>query len=160
MSEKISPTQLLKDPGHLLSMGFGSGLAPIASGTIGTLAAIPLYVMVHYLSVTGFIVFTLVSILGGIYLCDRTARVLGMEDPSVIVWDEFAGFFVTMLWVPMSVKTVVIGFFLFRFFDIAKPWPASYADRKLHGGLGVMLDDVFAGLYAGGMLYLVHRWWP
>jgi phosphatidylglycerophosphatase A len=159
MTEKIQPRTLLKDPGHFLSMGFGSGLAPIASGTFGTLAAIPLYIGVHSQSVMAFYVLTLVAIVAGIYLCDRTTKALGVNDHSAIVWDEFAGFFVTMLWVPMSVSTVIAGFFLFRLFDIVKPWPASYVDKKVHSGLGVMMDDVIAGLYASAVLYLVNRWW-
>lgn len=158
MNDKINPARLLKDPGHLVSMGFGSGLAPIASGTFGTLAAIPLYMVVHYYSVTAFFVMTLASIMVGIYLCGRTAHALGVKDHSAIVWDEFAGFFVTMLWVPMTWQMIVAGFFLFRLADIVKPWPASYFDAKVQGGVGVMLDDVVAGLYASGVLYLLHRW--
>ncbi len=158
MTEKIQPHTLLKDPGHLLSMGFGSGLAPIASGTFGTLAAIPIYVAAHYYSVTVFVILTLVSIVAGIYLCERTTKALGVNDHSAIVWDEFAGFFVTMLWVPMNVSTIVAGFFLFRLFDIVKPWPASYVDKKIHSGLGVMMDDVIAGLYASGVLYMMNLW--
>jgi phosphatidylglycerophosphatase A len=158
MTDMIDPKTLLKDPGHLLSMGFGSGLAPIASGTFGTLAAIPIYIAASYYSVTLFFVLTLVSILAGIYLCGRTTRALGVQDHSAIVWDEFAGFFVTMLWVPLSVKTIIAGFFLFRLFDIVKPWPASYFDSKVNGGVGVMMDDVVAGLYASGVVYLLYRW--
>ncbi len=158
MTDMIDPKTLLKDPGHFLSMGFGSGLAPIASGTFGTLAAIPIYIAARYHSVTALVILTVVSILLGIYLCDRTTRALGVQDHSAIVWDEFAGFFVTMLWVPMTAKTVIAGFFLFRLFDIVKPWPASYFDSKVNGGFGVMMDDVFAGLYASGVLYALSRW--
>lgn len=154
----VDPKTLLKDPGHLLSMGFGSGLAPIASGTFGTLAAIPIYILARYHSLTAFLILTAVSILGGIYLCDRTTKALGVQDHSAIVWDEFAGFFVTMLWVPMNWKTILAGFFLFRILDILKPWPASYFDNHVNGGAGVLLDDVFAGLYASGVLYALHRW--
>lgn len=158
MTAMIDPKTLLKDPGHLLSMGFGSGLAPIASGTFGTLAAIPIYMVASYHSVMALVILTVVSILLGIYLCDRTTRALGVQDHSAIVWDEFAGFFVTMLWVPMTVTTVIAGFFLFRLFDIMKPWPASYFDSKVNGGFGVMMDDVVAGLYASGVLYALYRW--
>lgn len=158
MPEMIDPKTLLKDPGHFLSMGFGSGLAPIASGTFGTLAAIPIYIVASYVSVMALAILTIASILGGIYLCGRTTRALGVQDHSAIVWDEFAGFFVTMLWVPMTVKTVIAGFFVFRLFDIVKPWPASYFDSKVNGGVGVMMDDVVAGLYASGVVYALYRW--
>ena len=154
----VDPKTLLKDPGHLLSMGFGSGLAPVASGTFGTLAAIPIYMVARYYSLTAFLILTVVSIIGGIYLCDRTTKALGVQDHSAIVWDEFAGFFVTMLWVPMTWKTIIAGFFLFRVFDILKPWPASHFDNHVNGGAGGLLDDVFAGLYASGVLYALQRW--
>ena len=151
------PTKLLRDPGHLLSFGFGSGLSPFAPGTAGTLAAIPIYLLLSQLTPVVYLFVTIVSIVFGVYLCGRTSKALGTHDHAAIVWDEFAGFFVTMLFVPMSLTTVILGFCLFRIFDIFKPWPASVIDTRIPGGLGVMLDDVVAGIYAMLVLQLYLR---
>lgn len=142
------PLRLLRDPGHLLSLGFGSGLSPYAPGTAGTLAAIPLYLLLSMLPPLAYGLATLFAVVLGIYLCGRTSKALGVHDHGAIVWDEFAGLFITMLFAPVSVVTVVLGFCLFRLFDILKPWPASVIDTRIKGGLGIMLDDVVAGIYA------------
>lgn len=152
MTTKV-PITLLRDPGHLLSFGFGSGLSPYAPGTAGTLAAIPFYLLLSTLHPVVYLLATLMSVVLGVYLCGRTSKALGVHDHAAIVWDEFAGFFITMLFVPVSLTTVILGFCLFRIFDIVKPWPASVIDTRIQGGLGVMLDDVFAGIYA---MLLLH----
>ncbi len=154
-TERI-PINLLKDPGHLLSFGFGSGLSPYAPGTMGTLVAIPLFLCAAYFGSMIVLVCCLVISIAGIYLCERTTRALGVHDHSAIVWDEIAGYFVTMLFVPVSVVSVLLGFMLFRLFDILKPWPISVIDSRLKGGLGVMLDDILAGVFACVILQLVH----
>jgi phosphatidylglycerophosphatase A len=154
------PLTLLRDPGHLLSFGFGSGLSPYAPGTAGTLAAIPFYLLLSTLNPTAYLLVTLASVILGVYLCGRTSKALGAHDHAAIVWDEFAGFFITMLFVPTSITTVILGFCLFRIFDIFKPWPASVIDTRIKGGLGVMLDDVFAGIYALLVLQLYLRFFP
>jgi len=151
------PIRLLRDPGHLLSFGFGSGLSPYAPGTAGTVAAIPVYLLLSMLNPTVYLLATLVSVVLGIYLCGRTSRALGVHDHAAIVWDEFAGFFITMLFAPVSFTTVILGFCLFRIFDIFKPWPASVIDTRIKGGLGVMLDDVIAGIYAMLVLQVYLR---
>jgi phosphatidylglycerophosphatase A len=148
MSVVRPPVRLLADPGHLLSFGFGSGYFPKAPGTAGTLAAIPLFLGLSLLSPLTYALVTLGCLLVGIYLCQRTSKALGVEDHPAIVWDEFVGLFITMLFAPVNVLTVVLGFVFFRFFDILKPWPVSVIDTRLKGGLGVMLDDVIAGAYA------------
>ena len=142
------PLRLLRDPGHLLSLGFGSGLSPYAPGTAGTLAAIPFYLLLSTQPAFTYFFATLLCVALGVYLCGRTGKALGVHDHPAIVWDEFAGFFITMLFAPVTPLTVMLGFCLFRLFDITKPWPASVIDTRLHSGLGVMLDDVIAGLYA------------
>ncbi len=142
------PKRLLRDPGHLLSFGFGSGLSPYAPGTVGTLAAIPVYLLLSTLGPVVYLLVTLTSVVAGVYLCGRTSKALGVHDHAGIVWDEFAGYFITMLFAPVSISTVILGFCLFRIFDIFKPWPASVIDTRIKGGLGVMLDDVIAGIYA------------
>lgn len=150
----VVPKQLLRDPGHLLSFGFGSGLSPYAPGTAGTVAAIPFYLLLSYLHPLGYLIATLISVVLGVYLCGRTSKALGVHDHAAIVWDEFAGYFITMLFAPVSPLNVIVGFCLFRVFDIVKPWPASVIDTRLHSGLGVMLDDVIAGIYAMVVLQL------
>lgn len=156
MTKQI-PARLLRDPGHLLSFGFGSGLSPFAPGTAGTLAAIPFYLLLSKLNPVAYLLVTLASVALGVYLCGRTSKTLGVHDHAAIVWDEFAGFFITMLFVPVSATTVILGFCLFRIFDIFKPWPASVIDTRIQGGLGVMLDDVVAGIYALVVLQLYLR---
>ena len=139
---------------HLLATGFVSGLAPVSPGTFGTLAAVPFYLAFVYLPTWWFWLFTLLVCLVGPYLCGKAADDIGVHDHKAIVWDEFAGFFITMCFVPFSWLNLVIGFALFRLFDIAKPWPISYLDKRVHGGVGIMADDIVAGLIAGALLYL------
>jgi phosphatidylglycerophosphatase A len=145
----------LLNPVHFLALGFGSGLAAKMPGTLGTLAALPLVgLLSHY---TGFYVYLMVTILVsmvGIWICDKTARDMKVHDDSSIVWDEFAGMLITMLAVPLSWQTLLAGFVLFRFFDIIKPWPISYLDKHVHGGFGIMIDDVLAGLFALSILHI------
>lgn len=149
MAGTINPKSLIKDPGHFLSLGFGSGLSPFAPGTAGTLMAIPLYYFsMMFLSPFGFLGLTVSITLIGIYLCDRTTRAMGVHDHPAIVWDEIAGYFVTMLFIPLSWTNIILGFVLFRLFDIFKPWPISVIDSRMKGGLGVMMDDIIAGIYA------------
>lgn len=151
------PKRLLLDPGHLLSFGFGSGLSPYAPGTVGTLAAIPFYLLLSLLNPVVYLLVTIACVFVGIFLCGRTSKALGVHDHGAIVWDEFAGFFITMLFVPANITTVVIGFCLFRLFDIIKPWPISVIDSRIHGGLGVMLDDVIAGVFALVVMQIAFR---
>jgi phosphatidylglycerophosphatase A len=139
----------LKNPIHFLALGFGSGLSPKAPGTFGTLAAVPLvYLLSFYLSLGIYALVTLIACLAGIWICGLTAEDMQVHDDSSIVWDEVAGLFITMFAVPLSWQTVLLGFLLFRFFDILKPWPISYLDKHVHGGFGIMIDDVLAGVFA------------
>jgi len=132
------PKRLLRDPGHLLSFGFGSGLSPYAPGTAGTLAAIPVYLLLSMLNPTAYLLATLASVVLGVYLCGRTSKALGVHDHAGIVWDEFAGFFITMLFAPATIATVILGFCLFRIFDIFKPWPASVIDTRIKDAMVVL----------------------
>lgn len=140
---------------HLLATGFGSGLAPFAPGTFGTLAAIPFYLAFVYSPAYLFILFTLLTCVVGPYICGKAASDIGVHDHKAIVWDEFAGMFITLCFVPFSWTAVAVGFVLFRFFDIVKPWPISYLDKHVHGGLGIMIDDIVAGIAAGVSLYFI-----
>ncbi len=145
----------LRNKVHLLATGFGSGLVPVAPGTVGTIAAIPFYMMFAFLPWTWLFVATLAICLFGPYICGKAADDIGVHDHKAIVWDEFAGLFITMCFVPFSWTALALGFVLFRIFDVLKPWPISLMDKKLEGGFGIMMDDVAAGLAAGVCLALL-----
>lgn len=138
----------LKNPIHFLALGFGSGLAAKAPGTFGTLAAIPLFLLLAPLSLPVYLAVTLLSVIVGIYICDKAAKDMQVHDHGAIVWDEVAGLLITLIAVPAGWQWIVIGFVLFRFFDILKPWPIKWLDAKVHGGFGIMIDDVLAGIFA------------
>ena len=147
-----------RSPVQFLALGFGSGLAPKAPGTAGTLAAIPLYLLVAHWSLPYYTGFILVSALLGIWICGEASRQLGVHDHGGIVWDEFVGFWITLWALPVSWQWVLAGFVAFRVFDVLKPWPIGWLDRKIHGGLGIMLDDIIAGLMACAVLHSI-RWY-
>ncbi|MDD1783474.1 phosphatidylglycerophosphatase A [Enterovibrio sp. ZSDZ35] len=160
MNNPISKIRL-SNPIHLLATGFGSGLSPIVPGTMGTLAAVPFYLLIVALSPTLLPVAIVVGAAVGIYLCGRTSEDMGVHDHGSIVWDEFVGFWITMLLVPvMTWQIVLAGFVIFRFFDMVKPWPISWLDKKVHGGLGIMLDDIVAGLMSMITLWLITPYLP
>ncbi|MDH1469450.1 MULTISPECIES: phosphatidylglycerophosphatase A family protein [Shewanella] len=138
----------LKNPIHFLALGFGSGLAAKAPGTFGTLAAVPLYLLLAQLPLSWYLAVTLVCVLAGIYICDKAAKDMGVHDHGAIVWDEVAGLLITMIAAPAGVLWLVVGFVLFRLFDIIKPWPIRWLDAKVEGGFGIMIDDVLAGIFA------------
>jgi len=151
----VSPSEL-KDPVVFLGLGLGSGLSPIAPGTMGTLITVPLiwflqqYPFLVYVAVTAFV------LASGPWICGYSARRLGVHDHSAIVYDEVAGLLVTMLLAPVGWFWLVLGFLLFRFFDIIKPWPISFLDRRVHGGIGIMLDDVIAGVFSLCCLLIIQ----
>jgi phosphatidylglycerophosphatase A len=138
-----------------LAFGFGSGLAKKMPGTMGTLAAIPVYMVCMQTNIWIYSVLTLAVCIVGINICDEAAKQLGEHDFGGIVWDEIAGFLVTMWFVPFSWYAMICGFVLFRFFDILKPWPIKWADKKVDGGFGIMLDDILAGLFSAIILYFI-----
>ncbi len=144
---KIEPT-LLKDPFHCLSLGFGTGLALKAPGTFGTLIGIPLFLLMKPLSIVVYCLVSVSLFIFGIWLCERTANELGVHDHPGIVWDEVVGYLVTMTIAPTGWVWVLIGFILFRIFDIWKPWPIGLVDQRVTGGFGIMLDDLIAGIFA------------
>lgn len=149
------PQASMKDPVQLLAFGFGSGLAPVAPGTFGTLAAIPFYLVLQTLSLPLYLVVVLISAVAGIWICGYAAKQLGVHDHPGIVWDEFVGLWITMIAAPVGWLWLVIGFVLFRIFDILKPWPIRWIDRKVEGGFGIMLDDILAGVFAAVVLQLI-----
>ncbi|MEK6776421.1 MAG: phosphatidylglycerophosphatase A [bacterium] len=137
--------------------GFFSGYAPLASGTVGTLVGIAIYILLNQLPLKLYGILTLVIVIFGIWLSYRAEAILGEKDSGVIVIDEIAGFLVTMFALPMTWQTMAIGFFMFRAFDIFKPFPIRRIDQRLPGGWGVMLDDVLAGVYANLTIQLLRR---
>lgn len=139
---------LFAHPAHLVACGFGSGLSPFASGTVGTLfawASFPL--LRHGMSDAAFGVFLVAAFLFGVYAAQRTGRALGVVDHGAIVWDEIVPFWMVLLLTPEGWLWQTAAFFLFRFFDIVKPAPANYFDEQVKNGFGVMTDDLVAGLY-------------
>lgn len=154
----------LRDPAQLIAVGFGSGLAPKAPGTFGTLAAIPFCLLLLQLDPEVYVWWIAATFGIGVWVCDITCEKLGVHDHSAIVVDEFVGLFVTLL--PVAVGLIafswialVAGFLLFRFFDVLKPWPIRMLDRRVHGGFGVMLDDLVAGLFAAVVLWAAFAGW-
>lgn len=145
---------------HFLALGFGSGLAPKAPGTFGTLVALPLVWLLSVAGTVWFIGFLVLGTLLGIYVCGKAAADVGEHDHGAIVWDEIIGFTLTMLFVPISFVSLLIGFVLFRFFDIVKPWPIRWFDQRVQGGLGIMLDDLLAAVPALAILQcLLYLGW-
>ncbi|MEC7690337.1 MAG: phosphatidylglycerophosphatase A [Pseudomonadota bacterium] len=149
----------MKNPVHFCALGFGSGLIPLMPGTFGSLAAIPLILLFAPAGNFIFITATILSCIAGVYFCGKTATDMGVHDHGSIVWDEVAGMLLTFLFVPLSMSTLIAGFVLFRIFDILKPWPIGPVDKTVHGGLGIMLDDILAGIMAcvslHGLVWLV-----
>lgn len=159
------PKLILRDPVHLLAFGFGTGLSPVMPGTAGTLVGIPLFLAMHWLSWPVYLAVTALLFAAGILLCSQSAHKLASHDHPGIVWDEIVGYLVTMFPLLPALMGgqsnaplwfwVLAGFLAFRLFDILKPPPIRQLDRKVHGGLGIMLDDLVAGLFAAGLLALL-----
>ena len=149
----------LTNPVHFLALGFGSGLIKPAPGTWGTLAGIPVYLGI--VSLIGFtssiyIAILVLTFVLGIYLCGKTASDVGVHDHGSIVWDEIVGLLVTLTFFEPTLFNVIVGFALFRLFDIWKPWPIKLLDKHVHGGFGIMIDDVIAGIFAWIGLFAIH----
>jgi phosphatidylglycerophosphatase A len=142
------PREVWRNPFYFIAFGFGSGAVPFAPGTFGTLMAIPFYLILSLLPLSAYLIFTVGFMLFSSWLCDCISRETGTHDHPGMCIDEFVGFFVTMIAAPAGWQWIAVGFILFRLFDIWKPWPISYADKNIHGGFGMVFDDVLAGLYA------------
>lgn len=149
------PLTMLRDPGHFLVFGAGTGLLHIAPGTWGTALGVAIYFALAGLAPGLYwVVITLLFAIG-VPLCARTSAALGIKDHPAIVWDEIVGALVTLGFGAPTLVLVVIGFILFRALDIAKPGPIGVVDRRLGGGLGIMADDLLAGICAGLVLALI-----
>lgn len=153
---KPLPSSIWINPLHFLATGFGLGSLPGAPGTWGTLAAIPIYFLLHDLNLWLYAAFVIASFVFGVFLCQHCEKAFGQADHPGIVWDEMVGLWMTLFAVPFSWTWMIVGFVLFRIFDIFKPWPIHLAEKNIpHGGLAVMLDDVIAAIYAGLILQVI-----
>ncbi|MGL9759806.1 MAG: phosphatidylglycerophosphatase A [Symbiopectobacterium sp.] len=151
----------LSNPRHLLAIGFGSGLLPWLPGTMGSLAAIPVWYLFSSLPWQLYSLTIMFSICIGVYLCHQTAKDMGVHDHGSIVWDEFVGIWISLIAIPDEQwQWVLTGFVVFRILDIFKPWPIRWFDRNVHGGMGIMIDDIVAGVISAGIIYWVGHHWP
>ena len=154
--DKLART-VLRDPVHFLAFGFGTGLMPFAPGTFGSIPGVVLFWLTIDLGLYVQLGLVAAMTLAGIWLCGESAKRIGVHDHGGIVWDEIVGMYVTLLVAPVTVYGFVLAFVLFRVMDIVKPWPIRDLDHSIHGGLGIMLDDLVAALYAA-LLLVLYGW--
>lgn len=157
MRKKHPPRSVWTNPIHFIACGFGFGATGIAPGTLGTLVSIPFYLLLRHIQIGWYAAVIFVSFFIGIWLCGKTAKHFGVHDHPAIVWDEIVGFWITMFLAPLKMNWlwIILGFLLFRLFDIWKPWPIKWFDQQVHGGFGIMIDDVFAAIYAWLILQVI-----
>ena len=155
VKRRVTRADLLSSPASFCAFGFGSGLAPVAPGTFGTLPGIVIAIIISPVPLWFQWLLIVAAFVAGIRFCDIATARLGTHDHGAIVWDEIVGILITLAAVPLSLGSLIFGFLLFRFFDVLKPWPIGWVDRKIDGGLGIMVDDVIAGVFAGVCLYLL-----
>jgi phosphatidylglycerophosphatase A len=148
MDKTLKAKVKISKPSHFLGFGFGSGLIPLMPGTMGSLAAIPLILIMSYLPLMVYIVITVIAAVLGILICQKVSDDLGVHDHGSIVWDEIVGMMIVFIAVPITWHSILLGFILFRVFDILKPWPISFFDKNVHGGWGIMVDDIIAGVFS------------
>lgn len=156
MSDNPTFKDLLKSPALFLAFGFGSGLSPKAPGTVGSLLGLVIWLFLAKLSLPFYLGFVAICTLVGIYICGAAAKRLGVHDHGGIVWDEFIGLWIGMAGLSVSWASLLLGFGLFRLFDIWKPWPIRWIDKNISGGLGIMLDDIAAGVATAGCIALLN----
>jgi len=147
-TDKVVRKVVLGTPTGFLAFGLGAGLSRYAPGTMGTIVAIPFAIALRTLPDAIFWLLLALLFALGIYLCEITSKRLGQHDPGGIVWDEMVGYWLTVSLLPLSWPWWLAAFVLFRFFDIVKPWPIRRVEKGFGGGLGIMLDDIIAALYA------------
>ena len=161
---KVNQAQLIKVTFGswygFLAMGLGSGLSPKAPGTAGSAAALVLMLGISQWPLTLQWLFLAMATLVGVLICHRASEDLGVHDAGAIVWDEFVGMWWVLVFVPMSISAWALAFGLFRLFDVIKPWPIGWLDRRLHGGLGIMADDLLAAVFALAALRVVDLIFP
>ncbi len=151
------PDGIWQHPLYFLAFGLGTGTLPFAPGTFGTLMAIPLYLLVQSLSLPFYLLFVFVFIVFSCWISERISHDIQIHDHPGMNIDEFAGFFVTMIDAPQGFGWILLGFLLFRLFDIWKPWPIRFIDIKIHNGIGIVLDDIVGGIYACLLIQIIAR---
>lgn len=151
------PESIWKNPWHFIAFGFGSGAIPIAPGTFGTLITIPFYLYLSTHSHTTYLIATLLFAVFSVWLCEKVSREINTHDHQGMCIDECVGFLVTMFYAPYGFGWIIIGVILFRLFDIVKPWPINQIDAHVKGGIGMILDDVVAGLFSFFIIQLLAR---
>lgn len=152
--------RLMRHPYGWVASGFGAGFSPWAPGTVGTaVALVPWWYWGHALQFWQYAVVLLAAFLVGTVAAGWVIRDVGVDDPSLVVWDEFVGVWLALWTLPREWPWLLAGFAVFRLFDIWKPWPVRWADRSLHGGFGAMADDALAGLLAFVVLQVAHATW-
>lgn len=145
----------LTNPIHFLAVGLGSGLSPIMPGTMGSLMAILCWLLFNGLQPILYWVLMVVAFIFGCFLCQKTSDDTHTHDSGHIVWDEFVGMWITLFFIPqVSILWVMIAFVAFRIFDMAKPWPIRWFDKRVPGGFGIMVDDVIAAIFSSITVYL------
>jgi phosphatidylglycerophosphatase A len=144
----------------IIATGFGVGYSPVAPGTLGTLVAIPIYYFLSDIPSPLYEITLIGFFFLSVWISEKAEIFFVKKDDQRIVIDEIIGFLITMLWIPKTTRFIIIGFILFRFFDILKPFPIRRLERRLKGGYGVVLDDVAAGVYANIILHLIGRIYP
>ena len=149
---------LVSHPAHFIALGFGSGLAPVAPGTAGTLVGYPLFLLLAW-QLNDFAMLGAVAVLFalGVWACGRTGADMGISDHSGMVWDEIVAMILILIFIPDGIWWWVAAFFVFRFFDVVKPPPIRYFDQTIKGGLGVMFDDIVAAFYTLVVLAIAER---
>lgn len=153
-------TLLMRDDMVLfLAQGVGTGRVPRAPGTAGTLPGVALYLVFAGVPLIAYLGIVAALFVVGVALCERAAQILDEPDPPSVVWDEIVGVMIAMIGIAPSLATLIAGFLAFRLFDIWKPWPIGWVDRRVPGGLGIMLDDVIAGLMALVLMHLGLALW-
>ena len=150
----VNARTIFTDPVHFLAFGFGTGLAPFAPGTFGSIPGLILFWLTLDFGLYVQLGIAVTIALAGIWICGESARRIGVHDHGGIVWDEIVGMYITLLVAPVTVVGFALAFVLFRIMDIVKPWPIRDLDHSIHGGLGIMLDDLAAALYAALLLGL------
>lgn len=149
------PRKVWRHPIYFIGFGFGSGAMPFAPGTFGTLMAIPFYLLCQSLPLMSYLMVVAILILVSSWICEYLSKQIEINDHPGMCIDELAGFFVTMINAPVGWPWVVLGFLLFRFFDIIKPWPIRLVDRNMHNGFGMVLDDVLAGVFSLSIIQMI-----
>ena len=150
--KRLLRSKVLSDPVNLLAFGLGTGLSPQAPGTVGSLFGVAIAWWTLPLGMDARLAIAIALVVSGVWICGESAKRIGVHDHPGIVWDEIAAIYLVLLVTPVNLAAWALAFGLFRLFDIWKPWPIRDLDHRLGGGLGIMLDDVVAALYAALLL--------